>query len=454
VKRPQQIAALVALSLALVTVSLQAQQSTEGSGNEPAEDSSLAVPVTMNGQTGTQAFVSETILDRYLSGGVSVVGIYSDNALLSNSGQISNFSYMAQPHLTWSESTPRLKWNLGMSAGFLESNHLPNENQGAEGVNLNATWRLTEHASVRLADTFSNTTGLFASIPSAEPESGIGVVQQSNHSLIVPPGQRVLSNQSLAELTDQAGLNTVIGVRGTYGLLDYPESSQSTQFGTLYDTRTYSAEAFYNWKFSAKQWLGVTARGQRFETLPSLFTTDVGGLLLYYSYTAGPRLTVTLFGGPEYAGTSQTASAPAAQSGAHGSLWGSSEGATLDWAGARTSASLTFSRQLNDGGGLAAPVNLQTVSATLRRSLSAYRNEIQLGVSDSTNSPLPQASLPAASFRGLSTSVALQQRLAGGFIVRTGYTWLRQDVPTTGSSSSANNVWFSLAWDFMHPLGR
>jgi hypothetical protein len=452
--------------LFLLPALLEAQQPQPawGPDSKSTDDAPLAVPVTLNGQGGSLAFQSETPTESYLSGGIGFTGVYTDNALLTNTNQIGNFSYMVQPDLVWSQITPRLTWNLGLNGGFIVNNNLGAENQAAETANLGATWRMTQHVSLRLDDTFSNVTGLFSAIGNQTAATGVGVVEQSNNTLLVPGAQRVLSNLSLAELSVQLGPNTVAGVRGTYWLLDYPTSAQTAQPasqgsptpGTLFDTRAYSAEVFYDWHFAPRQWLGATLRGQQFETIPAIAKTDVGSFLMNYSITPTPTLSLTLFGGPEYSDTPPTAAATALNFTGQGRFWASSEGATLDWGGARTSVDLSFSRQLNDGGGLATPVTLQSVSARLRQQLGSHHNEVQFGIADSKSDPI----LSGPTIEGLSVFAMYQQRFTRNLVGRLGYTWQRQDlpaqatVPDSGISADANRVWFSVNYDFSHAIGK
>jgi hypothetical protein len=418
--------------------------------NNAVDDTPLSPPVTLNGQAGSMAFRSETPMQSYLTGGIAFIGSYTDNALLTSTSRLNNFSYLVEPHLVWSEITPRFALNLGLSGGVIFNNNLVDQNQAAENVDLDAAWRLTEHVSFRLDDTFSNTTGMSSSIGILPPGAGIGVVQQSNNTLLVPPAQRTVSNQSLAELTDQVGRNTLIGVRGTYSLSDYPRSSQSVQFGPLYNARAYTAEAFYDLKFATWQWFGVTARGQRFETRPGIATTDVGSLLMYYSVEPTSAIMLTFFAGPEYSNTSQSAVLAGIGQNRLGRLWASSEGATLSWKASRSSANLSFVRQLNDGGGLASAVTLQSVSANFRQQLSSHQNEVQLGVMDSKSDAL----LLPQSIKSLSASVVFQQRLARSFVMQVGYSWQRQDLPSSGTPVDYNRTWFSVSYDFLRPLGR
>ncbi len=442
------------LFLMPMDVRAQQPQPTPGPENMPVDDSPLAAPVTLNGQGGPLAFQSEAPAQSYLSGGISAAGVYTENALLTNANKLENFGYMVQSHIAWSQMTSRLKWNLGLNGGFIGNSNLGAQNQAAESATIDATWRLTEHVSFRLSDTFGNVTGLFSSISSQTQQTGVGVVEKSNNTLLVPPVQRVLSNESLLEIGVQVGPNTVTGVRGSYGLIDYPTSSQSAQFGTLYNTRGYSAEAFYDWKFAVRQWVGLTVRGQRFETLPAIARTDVGSVLLYYSFTATPTVTLTLFGGPEYSNTSSAAATAAPGLNGQGHFWSSGEGATLNWGGIRTSANVSYVRQLNDGGGLASSVTLQTASAALRRQLSRRQNEIQFSVAYSRNNLLLSPSLSAPSIQGLSALASFEQHFARSFAAGVAYSWQRQDLPSSGTSSYTSVVSFTLSYDFSHPLGK
>jgi hypothetical protein len=448
------------ICLCLLSAALLAQESQPapalGTDSKTTDDAPLEVPVTLNGQGGSLAFQSETPTESFISGGIGFTGVYTDNALLTNTNKIDNFSYMVQPNLVWSQVTPRLTWNLGASGGFTANNNLANENQAAETADLGATYRITQHVSFRLEDTFSNVTGLFSSIANPTSGAGVGVVEQGNNTLLVPGAQRVLSNLTLAEVSDQVGPNSVAGVRGTYWLLDYPnqnsQTSQASPLGTLFDTRAYSAEAFYDWHFASSQWMGVTLRGEQFHTIPAIAKTNVGSVILYYSVKVAPAVTLSFFGGPEYSDTPPTAAAIALGFDGAGRFWSSSGGATLAWGGLRTSADASFSRQLNDGGGLAVPVTLQTATVRLRRQLSTHHNEVQIGLAASQNIPV----LTGPTIDGFTAFALYQQRFTRNFVTQFGYSWQwqQQDLTTGGLSSDANRVWFSLTYDFSHAIGR
>lgn len=115
--------------------------------------------------------------------------------------------------------------------------------------------------------------------------------------------------------------------------------------------------------------VGLTFRGQRFEVLPAILETDVSSVLMYYSLTAAPTLTITFFSRREYSNTPRTTTAPNLGSKSPGRIWTSSGGASLNWTGYRTCANIDFVRQLNDGCGPASPVTLQNLTARVRRQI-------------------------------------------------------------------------------------
>lgn len=430
-----------------VLAGAQQPQPAYGLENNSNSDAPLAVPIALNGQGGSLAFQSETPAESLLSGAVRFTGAYSDNALLTSTNKIGNFAYTVHPELAWSQITPRLTLNVGMDGGLMMNTNIGVENQSSESANLQASWRLTQHLTLRVDDSFSNTTGLFSSIGSAPLQSSVGPVETPNNTLLVPGIQRVRSNVSLAEVSDQVGPNTTVGARGTYWILNYPSSSQSAQFGALYDSRAYSVEGFYTKKMTPRQWLGVTVRQQRFQT-SGINSTGVQSLVLYYSVTATPTVALTFFGGPEYSEFSESLLSPLPTNGTR-RLWSSSEGATIARNGSKTSLDLTFVRQLSDGGGLDSSVTLQTVSGNLRRQL-ARNNELQFGTTYSKSDPLVTG--PAVT--SLSASATDQQRIAKNFSGAVGYTWEHQSLPGSTAVSAVNSAWFSLSYGFTHALGK
>jgi len=431
------------LFLALLPVELRAQQDSQST-----EDSAVMSPLTPNGQAPSLAFKSEALRVNYLSAGVSFTTAFTDNALLSPTAPISDFNYLLQPYLTFSLATPRIDWYLDLGAGLMADQRLNENNLVAKTLGLDLTYRFSEHVSLRLSDTFRDTTGLYSGVtpPAA---SGIGVVGQPASSLIIPSVQRTQTNASLAELRYQFSPNSVAGVRGTFSLLDYPGSAKDTQFGTLYDSRTYSGEAFYNYHLSIRQWVEVTLGAEKFQVQPSVFTTDSGSLLLDYIVKPIPSVTLSLFAGPEYFDAHQNSVIGNAAGLFAERQWTSAEGATLDWQGGHTRVAASFSRQLGGGAGLSSGVTTQAVSVWLRHQLGS-RQELNSSFTYAENIPL----VSSPSIHGFSGLVQFQRRLASTLIVLMGYARDHQELPSSLKVANANRAWVSVSYDFLHSFGR
>jgi hypothetical protein len=282
------------LFVALLPIGMRAQELEPKSPvAQPIE-----APVTLNGQRPSLAFQSEKIQSSYLSGSVTLTGTFTDNVLFSSTDRVSDFTYLVQPYLNFAHSTPRVSWNVTLGLALLVNHQLSEENQAAEDLKLDLTYRLTPYVNLRVSSTFGNRTGLFSALNSTTSGSGIGVVEQANNSLIIPFTQRTVATSNLAELNYQFGPRSIAGARGAYSILDFPDSSKNLQFGSLYNNTTYSAEAFYNYQMSAKQWVGVTLRTQKFQTQP-FPGTKTDSCLLFYALNVTPSLTLSFFAGPE-----------------------------------------------------------------------------------------------------------------------------------------------------------
>lgn len=441
-KPQQQIVLLVFLTL--LPLGMRAQESEPKSPvAQPIEP-----PVTLNGQGPSLAFQSEKARSNYLSGGIALAGTFTDNALLSSTNGVSDVSYLVQPYLNFAQSGPRVDWNVGLGSVLTVHHQVNEDNNTAENLRLDLNYRLTQYINLRVSSNFSNTTGLFSALNPATSE-GIGVAERANSSLLIPFTQRTIGTSNLAELNYQFSPRSIVGVRGTYSILDYPGSSKNSQFGPLYNTRTYSGEAFYNHQVSAKQWVGVTLRTQKFE-IQAFPGTKVDSCLLFYALNVTPSVTLSVFSGPERFDAPRISDITNPLRSIRDRQWTPAEGATFTWQGVHTSVLAAFSRQTSDGGGLSSAVTAKTASVQLRRQLDS-RRELSFGFAYASNDPLELRQSSRGGFSGL---FQFQQRLAKSFIARVGYTRNQQDSLAGLGTPAANLLWVSVSYDFSRPLGR
>ncbi len=439
-------AVLIVVSLAVLPLAARAQSLDPIFPTEQP----MAPPPILNGQGPSLVFQSEKTPRNSISGGVSFTDVFTDNTYLSSTNSESTFSYLLQPYIRVAQSTSRLNWDATLAGGFFFYQNVSNENQWSKNLMMDLSYRLTERLSLRLSDTFSDTSGLFAASSPVTTTSGISVVDQSNNSLLLPPIQRTLGNTSLGELSYQFGPGSEAGVRGTFSLFNYPGASTDSTFGQLYDSRTYSGEAFYNQRLSLRQWLGASVRVQYIDTQPSIGHTGTASVLLYYGVQLRPSATVSFFAGPEYYDSPLVAGTVTTSKGLlYGHQWTPALGATFNWQGENTSFFAEYFRQVSDGGGLYSPVTLQQENASLRCQLTE-RQAVTVSFAHFENDPLGTGQ----NFTGLSTSVNLEHLLTRSLAVRVGYARQRQELPSSQNTASTNLAWVSIAYNFTHTFGK
>jgi hypothetical protein len=430
------------LFLTLLPPSMHAQEA------EPKSPVARTIepPVILNGEGPSLAFGSEKVPGSLLSGGLSLVGTYNDNALLSTTKGISDFSYLIQPYLEFEHSTRLVDWNVSLGSAVTLHQQVGNENQFAENLRSNLKYRWARYSTLRVVTDFSNTTGLLSGINPVTSDA-IGVVERPNSSLLIPFTQRAVGTSNLVELAHQFSPRSVVGVRGTFSILDFPNASKNGQFGPLYNTKRYSGEVFFNHQISLRQWVGITLRKENFE-IQALPPTKVDSYLLFYAVSSNSGVTLSLFAGPERFDT------PGLLGTTLGSIrdrgWAAAEGATLVWQSSHMGVALVFSRQISDGGGLSSAVTTETANVRFRRQLPG-RRDLSVDFGYARNDPLEPLQSPR---RGLSGTFQLQQRLRQSLVARIGYTRNQQDNPNAFGTATSNLVWASLSYEFIHPLGR
>jgi hypothetical protein len=413
-------------------------------------DQPIAPPPILNGQGPSLLFQGEKEPRNNVSGGVSFTDAFTNNMYMSSTDAESTFSYILQPYIRVVQSSSRLDWDASFQGGFFFYQHLGNQNQWSKNAAVDFSYRLTERLTLRLSNTFSDTSGLFSTTNGVTTApSNIGVADGSGNSLLLPPVQQTVGNNSAAELSYQFSPSSVAGVRGSFSLFNYPGSSADSSFGPLYDSRTYSVGAFYNQRLSTRQWLGTSVGVQRIDTQPSSGYTNTATVLLYYGLDFRPNITLSLFAGPEH---NDTTPPPGTANGTgvfYGSQWAPALGATFNWRGESTSVAAQYSRQVSNGGGLFSAVTLQQENVSLRSQLTE-RQAVIVRFAYFDNQPLNTGQ----SYGGLSASVNLEHLITRNLVLRLGYARQRQELPSSQSTASANLAWASIAYNFMHAFGR
>jgi hypothetical protein len=413
----------------------------------PAATADSEAPATLVGQRARALLVGEPNGPNYLTGGVTVIQMYTDNARLTSTGNTSNLSYDIQPEIALNHAGPRLTYSMAASAGFVVNRDLQEQNQATQGGSLDLTYNLRPFTTIRISDSFTNTTGLWAG-PSAGAGAGgnIGAAQQPNQSLLTYG--RFWANTALAELNHQFTLNGSGGLRATHFYTWFPDQATSPVVGAIYGGQTYSAEAFYNLRISSRQWIGTTLRAQRFDVGRPFSRTDSGSLLLLYGIDFREGMTLSLFAGPELSVTSNQGLVPTPTI-VPTRMWSPVTGAVFSRAGRNTAATVSFVRQVSDGGGLPSAVTLSYVHGDVLRQLT-HRIAMEVGFGYAHGTPI----IGTQTIRTYSGYWQCTYRVGRNYVFSTGYSRDDNTAAASNTSASANRVWVSFAYNFMRPLGR
>src|SRR5581483_4897432 len=176
--------------------------------------------------------------------------------------------------------------------------------------------------------------------------------------------------------------------------------------------------------------------------------TQANAIFGFYSVTLTPKLSVSVYGGPQHDRTDLPA-LPSTSS------WRPYAGANLSWHSFRTAVSMEYMHQLASSSGLATSVQLDSANFSFKQML---RRRLVATVSAGWS----QNDLVAASLVGFTnghtvyTSFGVQRDLGNHIGATAGYTWFRQDyaIATFAGQPTTKRAFFSVSYQFERALGR
>jgi hypothetical protein len=458
----RQLFALIILTAAALSAAQDQPQAGQSDGAvAPTEDLRAPAPALLGGDSGSLAFSSELERSNYIRGGITVGATYDDNAGNSDTTRIGDFSYSILPNIQLDQTRSRLHWVLGYFGGFTANQRLTTRNQGSHNLNGFLQYRLSPHMDLRLSDSFLDTTGLLQQFQNGLGTPVTGPVNQPNQTLITPLAKNI-NNTGSADWSYQFSRDDMIGAGGTFydaHFRDLPAGSTA-----LLDTSTRSGDAYWNHRFSPRNWTGITYKFQRLEVGSGTNLTRTHSILLSHTIYLRQHMTLSFFAGPEYSDIDTvivTANIVppvisfATVSNSEHQL-SASGGASFGWQGSLTSVRLEASRKVSDGGGVLGAVVLNSVGGGVRRQLAMttamhlnamYGHNRELG-SFTSGTPLNSA----------SGTLGLEQQMGEKLMLRLDYSRDYQTgstaSTTTVGSVNHNRGTISISYNFTRPMGR
>jgi hypothetical protein len=438
------------LTVAMMFIALPLWTQVESSGAQPAAtgtidmDDRMVTPTPVGVDGYSLDFDSEASRSNYLRGGVTFKSGYDDNIVPASNRGISDFTYSVWPTITLDQSRPRIRWELTYSPGFTFYQRHSSRNGADHNLGIDLDYLLSPHVTLSVRDSFEKTSNSLNLFTGSSGNSTSGLAGGPNDS-IVPPLAEVIRNSGEVELTYQFGPNAMVGTKGASWGLWYPNRSEVPG---LLDSTAQAAEVFYTQRLSKVNYVGATYQFQNLLSHPSPVTTQTHSVLFFYTAFLRPRLSLSLFAGPEYAHT-------------HGGIllplysWSPAGGASLGWQGMYTSFVASYSHRTNEGGGLGVAVRSSTAEVSARWQM-VKTVALGLGANYGNNTVL-EPSLGETRGHTISGNFSVERSLGENLRMQLGYTWLHQNYINVAAFSNVpdrNYAWVSLSYQFQRPLGR
>ena len=214
----------------------------------------MMTPPPVSGTLFPTTVGAETRLN-YLAASITANTAYIDNVLPgATTMPVSDMTYSILPTLSLNRTTPRQLATMTYSTEFTFYQPTSALNAVDQAAALTFQDRLTPGIAINLQDFFTRTSNVFNL---SFPFTGGGITgsAQPPTAAVIAPFAEQLRNTANAAVTYQFARNGMVGVGGSFDIFNLPNPSQAPG---LYDSSAEGAQAFYNRRWTPKQYGGLT----------------------------------------------------------------------------------------------------------------------------------------------------------------------------------------------------
>lgn len=416
-----------------------------------ADEGQMAIPPSVSGQ----AFPVETGAEErsnYLN-----VGLLGDLGYVRNvftgyytgAKPVNDESYSIVPMVQLDRTNTRIHETFSYSPAFVFFQHTTSLNQATQNARGQADFRLSPHSSISAHDTFVKTDNAFG-VPFSLTGGTVSGGSGTPGALAVAPYSDQIANEGGGVYSYQFSKGGMLGMGGGYSELDYPDSKEAVG---LYNSNSYSGNAFFNQRLSERQYVGVT--GNYFnitEFLPagSNGQTQTAALLPFYTFYLRKNLFFSLSAGPQYYNSTDPPLKPI--TGLAPSIVASAHAETQ-----RVTFSLSYQRTVTAGGGLLGAFTANAGSAQIRVLLSHDWSMGASGNYANNKALVPPNAVALENGHMITASAAVMHTLTPHFSTELGYDFLHQSyegIPVITSSPNSQKYYVTLQYQLRRPLGR
>jgi hypothetical protein len=273
---------------------------------------------------------SEIQRTNVLWGDLSASAIADSNNNNSIVDPIAGSQYYFAGGIGLQRTGPHLSWNLGYAPGLRLYAPSSGPTQLTQSLGGTLHWEVSKRLGIGFRQDYLRTDDPFQKFGEAPLQSEIGILNR--------PPDLTVSTFRYSELLSEGDLgyqldkHTLVGINGSFmRLASGPPQTVNQPF---INTRTSSGSAFLSHQFTARQ-----AIGMQYQLLDMSFQGDsrtiTEGLFLFDRIVFSPRVTFTMFAGPQYSRVHNqeaiTSQSTVVLIPASTALWSPAAGGMLSW---------------------------------------------------------------------------------------------------------------------------
>ena len=383
------------------------------------------------------------------------LGIATGLSFYSNGGSGSGWwLYHLTPSVRIQQFFPKFSWYVGYSGGFQTylnqsgagngNNHLFSQSASAGFI-----WQMSPHWQLMGNDSFNYSANPFDSYLTTP-----GTPTMNNPNPIVyTPLTQFTQNYGTMTLTNKLTKVDTLSFNGTANLRRTSTYDLLTSV-PFYNLVSYGGRASYAHQLSPRLTLGAGYDYNSLDFGRGIQRSGIQTISGTVEYLLRPNMTISGWAGPEYTQTKTIVSILGESFVTHNSFWNVALGANFGWQTIHNSVRAGFNRQVSDGGGLLATVQLNSFYVNYRRMLNAKWNA-GAGATYSHNVSTTTAN---RNFNNFWVNASVNYKIAKSLNATANYGFAntaQSNVFLGGSTHYQTNiVSASISYSWNHPLGR
>lgn len=424
----------------------QVVPAANGAPASPDEDLRMTVPPPVSGMDFARITGDED-RSNFIRGSVAFDTAYIDNAFSGEfTRPLHETTFTIRPNIAFDRTTPRDRESISYSPGFTLYRPTSALDAIDQNADIRVDYRFARYTTLSVADSFLQTTNLFGQAGAA---IGGGVSGSGASQILIIPFAEQISDTLHATFSHQYARNQMFGAGGSFGFLNFPNSSQTPG---LYNSKSGGGSGFYAYRVASRHYLGVAYEYTRIVASPpgGDSNTSEQSFLPYYTFYVGPTISVSVAAGPQYFKATETG-LPSS------SGWIPFVNASVGRQTPRSNLALSYAHTVSGGGGLLGAFKQDSANCSSRGQVYRYWTLGADGGYGNITSATPGIGSSNQGGHRITGKGLIQHTMGEHFSIELGYERLHQSyrgISLLNNNPDSNRGYLSLNYQFARPIGR